>query len=148
MCGLMLPLFPLYLWKSSGHHIHHSPLDGAHHHIHATHPKSMSQATWSSSMKSHIYLSCSWIWNRWYSPQKEWLFLYHLIQFLPAELIKHVTATLEASWILQAGAESAFSSGWCLSVSVAAARADHFEKISDNKLNKIDKNMKIKRRIE
>jgi len=33
-------------------------------------------------------------------------------------------------------------------ISVAAAQADHFEKISDNKLNKIDKNMKIKRRIE
>jgi len=30
---------------------------------------------------------------------------------LPAELIKCVTAALEASWILQAGAESAFSSG-------------------------------------
>jgi len=34
------------------------------------------------------------------------------------------------------------------SSSVAAAQADHFEKISNNKLNKIDKNMKIKRRIE
>jgi len=33
-------------------------------------------------------------------------------------------------------------------VSVAAAQADHFEKISDSKLNKIYKNMKIKRGIE
>jgi len=32
--------------------------------------------------------------------------------------------------------------------SVVAAQADHFEKISESKLNKIDKNMKIKIRIE
>jgi len=46
------------------------------------------------------------------------------------------------------GADGGASGIIMVDPSVAAARADHFEKISDNKLNKIDKNMEIKRRIE
>jgi len=70
----------------------------AKHIIHATHPTSMSSATWMSSMAHmapHIYFSCSWTWNTWCGPHSTWLFLYspHTISPSQTHQVCHRAAT-------------------------------------------------------